>query len=115
MLTTQRAGSQSEPQARDTDLQRQWLYDKAYNLSMISDSLRGTMVNSMTANDQISHATWTGSGSTLMREERFTYDSNLNISRRQTWVNEVMESEAYQHQQHGRVTVNRPVLVPGIF
>lgn len=50
-----------------------------------------------------------------MREERFTYDSNLNITRRQTWVNEVMESEAYQHQQHGRVTVNRPVLVPGIF
>ncbi|SFA86946.1 RHS repeat-associated core domain-containing protein [Citrobacter amalonaticus] len=103
-LTTQRVGSQAEPQARDTDLQRQWLYDKAYNLTMISDSQRGTMVNSMTANDQISHATWTGSGSTLMREERFTYDSNLNITRRQTWVNEVMESEAYQHQQHGRVT-----------
>ncbi|MFA1613411.1 RHS repeat-associated core domain-containing protein [Citrobacter amalonaticus] len=104
MLTTQRVGSQAEPQARNKDLQRQWLYDKAYNLTMISDSLRGTMVNSMTANDQISHATWTGSGSTLMREERFIYDSNLNITRRQTWVNEVMESEAYQHQQHGRVT-----------
>ncbi|MCX8995484.1 hypothetical protein NLN85_23875, partial [Citrobacter portucalensis] len=72
MLTTQRAGSQTEPQARNKDLQRQWLYDKAYDLTMISDSLRGTMVNSMTANDQISHATWTGSGNTQMREERFT-------------------------------------------
>ncbi|MGU3685198.1 hypothetical protein, partial [Citrobacter portucalensis] len=26
------------------------------------------------------------------------------ISRRQTWVNEVMESETHQRQQHGRVT-----------
>ena len=103
MLTTQRAGSQTKPQARNKDLQRQWLYDKAYNMTMISDSLRGTMVNSMTANDQISHATWTGSGNTQMREERFTYDSNLNITRRQTWVNEVLESETHQQQQHGRV------------
>lgn len=103
MLTTQRAGSQTAPQARNKDLQRQWLYDHAYNLTMISDSLRGTMVNSVTANDQISHATWTGSGSTLMSEERFTYDSNLNITRRQTWVNEVLESETHQQQQHGRV------------
>ncbi|MCX9045016.1 hypothetical protein, partial [Citrobacter portucalensis] len=46
MLTAQRAGSQTEPQARNKDLQRQWLYDKAYDLTMISDSLRGTMVNS---------------------------------------------------------------------
>jgi RHS repeat-associated protein len=38
-----------------------------------------------------------------MREERFTYDQNLNITRRQTWVNDVMESEAYQQQQHSRV------------
>ncbi|WP_275540918.1 RHS repeat domain-containing protein, partial [Citrobacter europaeus] len=104
MLTTQRAGSQTEPQARNRDLHRQWLYDKAYNLTMISDSLRGTMVNSVTANDQVSHATWTGSSDIPMREERFTYDRNLSISRRQTWVNEVMESETHQRQLHGRVT-----------
>jgi RHS repeat-associated protein len=103
MLTTQRAGSQAEPQARNKDLQRQWLYDKAYNLSMISDTLRGTMVNSVTANDQISHATWTGSSNMPMSEERFLYDKNLNITRRQTWVNEVLESETHQQQQHGRV------------
>ncbi|MEZ2577544.1 RHS repeat domain-containing protein, partial [Buttiauxella ferragutiae] len=45
----------------------------------------------------------TGNSSVPMREERFTYDQNLNITRRQTWVNDVMESEAYQQQQHGRV------------
>ncbi|WES67627.1 hypothetical protein [Superficieibacter sp. HKU1] len=106
MLTTQRAGSQAEPETGNKDLQRQWLYDKAYNLTMISDSLRGTMVNSVTANDQISHATWTGSGKTLMCEERFTYDKNLNITRRQAWVNEVLESETSQHQQHGRVILS---------
>ena len=70
---------------------------------MIADSLRGTMVNSLTANNQISHATWTGSSNIPMREERFTYDQNFNIPRRQTWVNEVMESETYQRQVHGRV------------
>lgn len=103
MLTAQRAGSQAEPEVRNKSLERQWLYDKAYNLTMISDSLRGTMVNSVTANDQINWATWTGSGNTLMCEERFTYDKNLNITRRQTWVNEVLESETHQQQQHGRV------------
>ncbi len=103
MLTTQRVGSQTATEAKNQDLQRQFLYDHAYNLTMISDTLRGTMVNSVTANDQISHATWTGSGKTPMREERFTYDCNLNITRRQTWVNEVLESETHQHQQHGRV------------
>ncbi|MBU2674010.1 hypothetical protein I5654_15210 [Hafnia paralvei] len=70
---------------------------------MIADSLRGTAVHSLTANDQISHATWTGSGTVPLSEERFTYDKNLNITCRQTWVNDVMESEAYQQQQHGRV------------
>ncbi|MEZ2577539.1 RHS repeat domain-containing protein [Buttiauxella ferragutiae] len=103
MLTQQRAGSQTEPDARNKDLQRQWLYDKAYNLTMIADSLRGTAVHTLTANDQISHATWTGSSSVPMREERFTYDQNLNITHRQTWVNDVLESEAYQQQQHSRV------------
>ncbi len=38
-----------------------------------------------------------------MREERFTYDKNLNLTCRQTWLNEVLESEAHQQQQHGRV------------
>jgi len=106
MLTEQQLGDPTECDPhyqRNNTLRRQWLYDKACNLTMISDSHRGTMVNSLTANDQINHATWTGSGSTLMREERFTYDQNLNIARRQTWVNEVMESEAHQQQQHGRV------------
>ncbi|MBJ9324197.1 hypothetical protein I5501_18435, partial [Citrobacter freundii] len=106
MLTEQQAGDLNEQNPhyrRNNTLHRQWLYDKAYNLTMISDSLRGTMVNSLTANDQVSHATWTGS-SVPMCEERFTYDRNLNISRRQTWVNEVMESETHQRQQHGRVT-----------
>ncbi|WP_237932628.1 hypothetical protein [Buttiauxella sp. S19-1] len=103
MLTQQRAGSNTEPDARNKDLQRQWLYDKPYNLTMIADSLRGTAVHTLTANDQISHATWTGNSSVPMREERFTYDQNLNITRRQTWVNDVMESEAYQQQQHGQV------------
>ncbi|MES0334711.1 hypothetical protein KDV83_25450, partial [Citrobacter sedlakii] len=62
---------------------RQWLYDKAYNLTMIAVSLRGTMVNSLTANGQISHVTRTGGSDIPMREERFTYDRNLNITRRQ--------------------------------
>ncbi|MCX9019863.1 hypothetical protein NLN96_23080, partial [Citrobacter portucalensis] len=96
MLTEQQAGDLNEQNPhyrRNNTLHRQWLYDKAYNLTMISDSLRGTMVNSVTANDQVSHATWTGSSSVPMCEERFTYDRNLSISRRQTWVNEVMESE----------------------
>ncbi len=107
MLTGQQAGDLTEQNPhyrRNNTLQRQWLYDKAYNLTMISDSLRGTMVNSVTANDQISHATWTGSSDIPMREECFAYDRNLNISRHQTWVNEVMESETHQRQLHGRVT-----------
>lgn len=107
MLTEQQAGDLNEQNPhyrRNNTLHRQWLYDKAYNLTMISDSLRGTMVNSLTANDQVSHATWTGSSNIPMQEERFTYDQNLNISRRQTWMNEVMESEAHQRQLHGRVT-----------
>ncbi|WP_042293139.1 RHS repeat domain-containing protein, partial [Citrobacter sedlakii] len=83
---------------------RQWLYDKACNLTMIADSLRGTMVNSLTANGQISHVTRTGGSDIPMREERFTYDRNLNITRRQTRVNEVTESETHQRQRHGRVT-----------
>ncbi|WET42273.1 hypothetical protein [Citrobacter enshiensis] len=98
MLTKQKAGSQAGPDARDKNLQRQWLYDKAYNLTMTADSLRGTMFNSVTANDQISHATWTGSGNVPMCEERFTYDKNLNLTRRQTWVNEVLDSESHQQQ-----------------
>ncbi|WP_249357061.1 hypothetical protein [Citrobacter sp. wls827] len=107
MLTEQQLGNLEElnPQyQRNNTLRRQWLYDKAYNLTMIADSHRGTMVNSLTANDQINHATWTGSSQVPMCEERFAYDQNLNIARRQTWVNEVMESEAHQRQQHGRVT-----------
>ena len=97
------AGLLAEQQTGDASLRREWLYDKAYNLTMLTDSLRGTMVNSLTANDQISHATWTGS--TLpVREERFTYDKNLNVAGRQTWLNAVMESEAHQRQTHGRVT-----------
>lgn len=103
MLTTQRAGSQTEPQARNKDLQRQWLYDHAYNLTMISDSLRGTMVNSVTANDQINWSTWTSGSKAPMCEERFSYDKNLNLTHRQTWVSEVLESETHQQQQHGRV------------
>jgi len=65
--------------------------------------LRGSAFNSVTANDQISHATWSGSGPVPMCEERFTYDKNLNITRRQAWVNEVLESETHQQQQQGRV------------
>jgi RHS repeat-associated protein len=106
MLTKQKAGNQNVgPDELNSSLAREWLYDKAYNLTMIADSLRGTAVHSLTANDQISHATWTGSQSMPMREERFTYDKNLNITRRQTWINEVMESEAHQQQRHGRVTL----------
>nr|WP_318365426.1 RHS repeat-associated core domain-containing protein [Enterobacter sp.] len=107
MLTEQQLGDLTElnPHARrSSTLHRQWLYDPAYNLTMISDSHRGTMVSSLTANDQIHHATWTGSGSTPVREERFVYDRNLNITRRQTWTNGVMDSEAFQQQTHGRVT-----------
>ncbi|MGO2208919.1 MAG: RHS repeat domain-containing protein, partial [Hafnia alvei] len=104
MLTKQAAGDHhAQPDTRHKSLQRQWLYDHAYNLTMISDSLRGSAFNSVTANDQISHATWTGSGPAPMCEERFTYDKNLNITRRQTWVNEVLESESHQQQQQGRV------------
>ncbi|WP_170973103.1 PAAR-like domain-containing protein [Citrobacter sp. wls827] len=107
MLTEQQLGNLEELNPhyrRNNTLSRQWLYDRAYNLTMTVDSHRGTMVNSLTANDQINHATWTGSSLVAMCEERFTYDQNLNIARRQTWVNEVMESEAHQRQQHGRVT-----------
>ncbi|STR05626.1 PAAR-like domain-containing protein [Hafnia alvei] len=104
MLTQQKAGDhRAEPDTRHKSLQRQWLYDHAYNLTMISDSLRGTMFNTLTANDQISHATWTGSTTTPMCEERFSYDKNLNLTRRQTWVNAVLDSESHQQQQHGRV------------
>lgn len=103
MLTQQNAGSQSKPDTHNKNLHRQWLYDKAYNLTMLSESQRGTMVNSLTASDQMSHATWTGSGTVPLSEEHFTYDKNLNITRRQTWVNQVMDSEAHQQQQHGRV------------
>ncbi|XHA17410.1 hypothetical protein ACE15K_03830 [Citrobacter farmeri] len=104
MPTQQKAGDHhAEPDTRHKSLERQWLYDKAYNLTAIADSLRGSIFNSITANDQINHATWTGSGNAPMCEERFTYDKNLNITRRQTWVNEVLDSEAHQQQQHGRV------------
>ncbi|HAY4505313.1 TPA: hypothetical protein JZ923_004456, partial [Escherichia coli] len=54
--------------------------------------------------DQISHATWTGDASQFpLYEELFTYDKNLNITRRQTRVNEVLESETHQQNRHGRV------------
>lgn len=98
MLTDQQTcdlNEQNPHYRRNYTLHRQWLYDKAYNLTMIADSHRGTMVNSLTASDQISHATWTGSSNPPMWEERFTYDKNLNIARRQTRVNEVLESEAH--------------------
>ncbi|HCB3588297.1 PAAR-like domain-containing protein [Citrobacter koseri] len=107
ILTEQQTGDPTELNPhyrRNNTLHRQWLYDKAYNLTMIADSHRGTMVNSLTENDQVSHATWTGSSNIPMREERFSYDKSLNISRCQTWMNEVMESEAHQRQLHGRVT-----------
>ncbi|HEY4436792.1 MAG TPA: PAAR-like domain-containing protein [Lelliottia sp.] len=105
MLTQQKAGDQhAGPHDRNKILTREWLYDKAYNLTMITDSLRGTAFNTLTANDQISHATWTGNRHVPMREERFTYDKNLNLTRRQTWVNEVLESETHLQQRHGRVT-----------
>ncbi|POZ13512.1 hypothetical protein C3Z09_22960, partial [Lelliottia aquatilis] len=104
MLAQQKAGDhRAGPYERNKSLQREWLYDHAYNLTMITDSLRGTAVHTLTANDQISHATWTGSGTTPVREERFTYDKNLNLTCRQTWLNDVLESEAHQQQQHGRV------------
>ncbi|ENZ8042438.1 RHS repeat domain-containing protein [Escherichia coli] len=62
------------------------------------------MFNTITANDQISHATWTGDSSQFpLCEELFTYDKNLNITRRQIRVNNVLESETHQQQQHGRV------------
>ncbi|HAV1239852.1 TPA: hypothetical protein JGU28_004658, partial [Salmonella enterica] len=105
MPTKQKAGNrQAGPDERNKSLERQWLYDKAYNLTMVSDSLRGSMFNSVTKNDQIDWSTWTGSGNVPMCEERFSYDKNLNITRRQTWINDVLESEAHQQQQHGRVT-----------
>ncbi|WP_446326606.1 PAAR-like domain-containing protein [Citrobacter sedlakii] len=107
MLAEQQAGDlteQSPHYRRNNTLHRQWLYDKACNLTMIADSQRGTMVNSLTANGQISHVTRTGGSDIPMREERFTYDRNLNITRRQTRVNEVTESETHQRQRHGRVT-----------
>ncbi|EBS7636842.1 hypothetical protein CDR68_24565 [Salmonella enterica] len=104
MPTRQNAGDhRAGPDERNRHLEREWFYDKAYNLTAIADSLRGSMFNSITANDQISHATWTGDTSQFpLCEELFTYDKNLNITRRQTWVNEVLESEEHQ-QQHGRV------------
>ncbi|MDK9354892.1 DUF4150 domain-containing protein [Lelliottia sp. V106_10] len=105
MLTQQKAGDhRAGPHERNKSLAREWLYDKAYNLTMITDSLRGTAFNTLTANDQISHATWTGNRHIPMSEERFTYDKNLNITRCQTWINEVLESETHLQQRHGRVT-----------
>ncbi|ELX1985355.1 hypothetical protein ONI83_004790, partial [Escherichia coli] len=89
---------------RHGNLPTQRSYDKAYNLTAIADSLRGSMFNTITANDQISHATWTGDSSQFpLCEELFTYDKNLNITRRQIRVNNVLESETHQQQQHGRV------------
>jgi hypothetical protein len=90
MLAQHKAGSLTDLDVRNKNLHRQCLYDKAYNLTMIADSLRGTAVHSLTANDQISHATWTGSQCMPMREERFTYDQNLNITRRQTWKTAIL-------------------------
>ncbi|MEW2746292.1 hypothetical protein AB1A32_23120, partial [Escherichia coli] len=105
MPAKQNAGDhQAGPHERNKSLEREWLYDKAYNLTAIADSLRGSMFNTITANDQISHATWTGDSSQFpLCEELFTYDKNLNITRRQTRVNNVLESETHQQQQHGRV------------
>ncbi|RZN46095.1 RHS repeat-associated core domain-containing protein, partial [Escherichia sp. E13S3] len=105
MPTKQNAGDhRAGPYERNRSLERQWLYDKAYNLTAIADSLRGSMFNTITANDQISHATWTGDSSQFpLCEELFTYDKNLNITRRQTRVNEVLESETHQQNLHGRV------------
>ncbi|MEG2569101.1 MAG: hypothetical protein RSA84_23135 [Acinetobacter sp.] len=60
MLAEQQIGdpAESDPHRKRTRTQhRQWLYDKAYNLTMLSESQRGTMVNSLTASDQMSHAT----------------------------------------------------------
>ncbi len=105
MPAKQNAGDhQAGPYERNKSLERQWLYDKAYSLTVISDSLRGSAFNNMTANDQVSHATWTGDSRQFpLCEELFTYDKNLNITRRQTWVNEVLESETHQQLRHGRV------------
>ncbi|HCQ0477227.1 TPA: DUF4150 domain-containing protein [Escherichia coli] len=105
MPTKQNAGDhRAGSDERNKSLKRQWLYDKAYNLTAIADSLRGSMFNTITANDQISHATWTGDSSQFpLCEELFTYDKNLNITRRQTRVNDILESETHQQNRHGRV------------
>ncbi|MFL7329984.1 AHH domain-containing protein [Escherichia coli] len=105
MPAKQNAGDhQAGPHERNKSLEREWLYDKAYNLTAIADSLRGSMFNTITANDQISHATWTGDSSQFpLCEELFTYDKNLNITRRQTRVNDILESETHQQNRHGRV------------
>ncbi|EDF8720528.1 hypothetical protein GYD59_004603 [Salmonella enterica] len=47
MLTRQQVGDLEELSPhyqRNNTLCRQWLYDKAYNLTMVSDLRRGTMV-----------------------------------------------------------------------
>ena len=57
MLTKQKARKQNVGSDElNSSLVREWLYDKVYNLTMIADFLRGTAVHSLTANDQISHA-----------------------------------------------------------
>jgi len=61
------------------------------------------MTGTLTANNQFSHAAWSDSRAAPVREERFTYDKNQNITSRQGWFSGVMESESCQRQQHGRV------------
>ena len=58
MPAKQNAGDhRAGPYERNKSTERQWLYDKAYNLTVISDSLRGSAFNNMTVNDRVSHAT----------------------------------------------------------
>jgi len=102
MLSEQQCGDQ-QAFRHSHALHRQWYYDRAYNLTMLADARRGTMTGTLTANDQFSHAAWSDSRAAPVREERFTYDKNQNITSRQGWFSGVMESESRQRQQHGRV------------
>ncbi|MGS2871673.1 hypothetical protein [Enterobacter huaxiensis] len=51
--------------------------------------MRGTMADTLKANNQFSHAVWSDGRTASAREERFTYDKKQNITSRQGWFSGV--------------------------
>ncbi|HAT7594038.1 TPA: hypothetical protein JAW44_003825, partial [Citrobacter werkmanii] len=86
------------------DIWRRQEYDRAWNLTRVSDNRWGTTTYRYDTNDQITLAE--GGTRQLPRQEHFGYDVNLNIRHHGQTRNlpDALMQFTAQEQEHGRVT-----------